>query len=58
MVLPAYQGQRIGSAMMEAAMAELRKVGRSGAFVGLFTGKPGFYERLGFRLDGGMHTTL
>jgi catechol 2,3-dioxygenase-like lactoylglutathione lyase family enzyme/GNAT superfamily N-acetyltransferase len=58
MVLPAYQGQRIGSAMMEAAMAELRKLGRGGAFVGLFTGKPGFYERFGFRLDGGMHTTL
>lgn len=58
MVLPAYQGQRIGSAMMETALAELRKTGRSGAFVGLFTGKPGFYERLGFRLDGGMHTTL
>jgi catechol 2,3-dioxygenase-like lactoylglutathione lyase family enzyme/GNAT superfamily N-acetyltransferase len=58
MILPEYQGQKIGSAMMEAAMAELRRIGKRGAFVGLFTAKTGFYERFGFRLDGGMHTTL
>lgn len=58
MVLPSYQGQKIGSAMMEAAMAELRKMGPKNAFVGLFTGKPAFYERFGFVRDGGMHAGL
>ncbi|HEY7086438.1 MAG TPA: GNAT family N-acetyltransferase [Tepidisphaeraceae bacterium] len=58
MVMPHYQGQKIGSAMMEAAMAELRRMGPKGAFVGLFTGKPAFYERFGFVRDGGMHAGL
>src|SRR6185436_16421082 len=48
MVLPEVQGQKIGSAIMEMALAELRKIGPKGAFVGLFTGRPAFYERLGF----------
>ena len=57
-VKPAYQSQKIGSAMMETAMAELRKVGPKGAFVGLFTPKPIFYERLGFARGIGMHMPL
>jgi GNAT superfamily N-acetyltransferase/catechol 2,3-dioxygenase-like lactoylglutathione lyase family enzyme len=57
-VLPEYQGQKIGTAMMEATLAELRKIGPSGAFVGLFTGKRAFYERLGFVAEGGMHRPL
>lgn len=56
MVMPDYQGQKIGTAMLEAAMAELRRIGPRGAMVGLFTGKPKFYERLGFREGGGMLT--
>lgn len=58
MVMPAYQGQKIGTAMMEAAMAELRRVGPKGAFVGLFTGKPKFYHRVGFRDGGGMMSSI
>ena len=45
--------------MMETALAELRRQKvYEGAFVGLFTGKPEFYERVGFRRDGGMHLSL
>ena len=60
MVRPSHQGQKIGRAMVETALAELRGTGaREGAFVGLFTGKPGFYEQLGFKRDsGGMHRPL
>jgi GNAT superfamily N-acetyltransferase len=54
MVLPEYQNQKIGSAMMEAVMAWLRQNAQSGTFVGLFTGKPAFYERYGFESGGGM----
>ncbi len=58
-VRPSHQGQKIGAAMTEAALAELRRIGApDGAFVGLFTAKPGFYERLGFRKDTGMHRSL
>jgi GNAT superfamily N-acetyltransferase/uncharacterized glyoxalase superfamily protein PhnB len=57
-VTPPHQSQKIGSAIMEAALAELRKIGPKGAFVGLFTGKPHFYERLGFVKDIGMHLAL
>jgi ribosomal protein S18 acetylase RimI-like enzyme len=53
-----YQGQRIGSAMIEAALTELRKIAKKGSFVGLFTMKPAFYERLGFVNGGGMHLPL
>ena len=35
-------------------MAELRRRAPSGAYVGLFTGKPTFYERFGFGEGGGM----
>jgi GNAT superfamily N-acetyltransferase/predicted enzyme related to lactoylglutathione lyase len=59
MVRPSHQGQKIGAAMVDAALTELRRTGaREGAFVGLFTGKPGFYERLGFKKDVGMHRAL
>jgi len=54
MVMPAHQGQKIGTAIMEAATNELRRIGPKGAFVGLFTGKRAFYERLGFCDGGGM----
>lgn len=58
-VRPSHQGQKIGSAMVDAALTELRRRGApDGAFVGLFTGKPGFYERLGFKKDFAMHRAL
>ena len=57
-VIPEYQCQKIGSALMERALVELRKIGPKGAFVGLFTPKPIFYERLGFQKDIGMHIAL
>ncbi len=46
-VLPEWQGQRIGTAMMEAALDVIREES-PGANVHLFTYKHGFYERLGF----------
>jgi GNAT superfamily N-acetyltransferase len=46
-VLPDWQGQRIGTAMMEAALEIVREVS-PGANVYLFTFKHEFYERLGF----------
>lgn len=58
MVAPELQGQRIGSAMMERVMGWLRRTAPKGAYVGLFTGKPGFYERYGFTAGGGMSMTL
>lgn len=58
MVLPSHQGQKIGTRMMEAALDELRKIAKPGTFVGLFTGKPGFYRSLGFHGEGGLHRSL
>lgn len=46
-VLPGWQGQRIGSAMMKEALEMIREAS-PGAFVFLFTFKHEFYERLGF----------
>ncbi len=57
-VLPAYQKQKIGSALLEQTLAELRKIGPKAAFVGLFTVKHGFYERIGFVKDVAMHLSL
>jgi uncharacterized glyoxalase superfamily protein PhnB/N-acetylglutamate synthase-like GNAT family acetyltransferase len=54
-VRPEHQGRRIGATLLEAALREIRGRARPGAFVGLFTGKPGFYETLGFKSGGGMH---
>ena len=58
-VRPRYQGQKIGTAMVETLLAEMRRRGApQGAFVGLFTSKYGFYESLGFKKDLGMHMAL
>ena len=57
-VRPSHQGQKIGSALMQAIMTELRRRALPGAFVGLFTGKPEFYERLGFSRGIGMYIGL
>ena len=54
-VMPSHQNQRIGTALIETAIQWLRTSAPGGAFVGLFTTKPGFYERLGFLKDIGMH---
>jgi catechol 2,3-dioxygenase-like lactoylglutathione lyase family enzyme len=54
-VRPAYQGQKIGTAVLERMLAEIRRTEPHAQFIGLFTGKPAFYERLGFVKDGGMH---
>jgi predicted N-acetyltransferase YhbS len=58
MVLPELQHQHIGSAMMEAVMAWLKRAAPKGAFIGLFTGKPAFYERYGFQSGHGMSICL
>ena len=50
-VRPQYQSQRIGSAMLERALSHLRQNGPSGSLVYLFTYKPSFYEKLGFRSE-------
>ena len=57
-VVPEHQGQKIGTALMETLLAELRRIGPKGAFVGLFALKTGFYEQLGFVCDSGMHIPL
>jgi GNAT superfamily N-acetyltransferase/predicted enzyme related to lactoylglutathione lyase len=58
-VKPRYQGQKIGTAMVETALAEMRRRGApQGAFIGLFTATYGFYERLGFKKDLAMHLAL
>jgi len=49
-VLPEWQGQRIGTAMIEAALDLVREES-PGAFVYLFTFKPEFYERIGFTTE-------
>lgn len=46
-VLPAWQGQRIGTAMIKEALDIVRE-DSPGAFVYLFTFNPKFYERVGF----------
>lgn len=45
-VLPARQGQGIGSALIRRALEEVRRPGASGV---VLVGDPGFYERFGFR---------
>jgi uncharacterized glyoxalase superfamily protein PhnB/GNAT superfamily N-acetyltransferase len=57
-VVPEHQGQKIGTALMETLLSELRRIGSKGAFVGLFALKAGFYEKLGFVCDSGMHRPL
>ena len=53
--MPSHQNQRIGTALVETAIRWLCASVPGGAFVGLFTTKPAFYERLGFLKDIGMH---
>jgi GNAT superfamily N-acetyltransferase len=50
MVLPAYQRQGIGTALMEAVMGHFRRATPRQSSMGLFTGRnlAGFYERHGF----------
>jgi GNAT superfamily N-acetyltransferase len=50
MVLPSYQKQGIGSALVEAVMAHVQRAAPHLALVGLFTGRnlAGFYGRWGF----------
>lgn len=58
-VRPSHQGQKIGSAMLERTLEELRRSGApQGAFVGLFASKTRFYEQAGFKQDIGMHLAL
>lgn len=45
-VEPELQGQRIGSALIEAGILRLKKIGASGC---ILTGDPHFYSRFGFR---------
>jgi GNAT superfamily N-acetyltransferase/uncharacterized glyoxalase superfamily protein PhnB len=58
MVRPDDQGKLVGSELMRTAIAHLRTLAPTGTFVGLFSGKPAFYERLGFQNDGGLHRPL
>lgn len=58
MVRPVDQQRRVGSAMLDAAIAHLRTLAPAGSFVGLFSTKPAFYERVGFQNDGGCHRAL
>jgi putative acetyltransferase len=44
-VLPAHQGRGVGSALMRAVLAELRRIGAAGC---LLVGDPRFYARFGF----------
>jgi ribosomal protein S18 acetylase RimI-like enzyme/predicted enzyme related to lactoylglutathione lyase len=58
-VRPSHQGQKIGTAMVDRTLEELRRHGAPpGSFVGLFTGRPGFYEKVGFSQSGGMSRAL
>jgi putative acetyltransferase len=50
-VLPAYQGQGVGSRLMREALSALRE---SGAFGCVVLGEPGFYGRFGFRAEPGL----
>ena len=58
MVMPEFQHQRIGSALMESVMGWLKREAPKGAYIGLFTGKPAFYERYGFQSGNGMSLCL
>jgi uncharacterized glyoxalase superfamily protein PhnB len=57
-VMPEYQNRRIGAALVETAMKWIRSTAPRGAFVGLFTIKPAFYERFDFKEGVGMHQKI
>ncbi len=48
-VSPDEQGRRLGTALVETALAEARQAGASALFCHARLGQAGFYERLGFR---------
>ena len=50
-VWPDRQGQGIGSALMQAALAELQQLGAMGCVV---LGEPGYYSRFGFAVHAGL----
>ncbi|CAI3804851.1 hypothetical protein GLGCALEP_03730 [Pseudomonas sp. MM221] len=50
-VLPGWQGQGIGSALMQAALTELQKQGAAGCVV---LGDPAYYSRFGFIAEAGL----
>ena len=50
-VWPDRQGQGIGSALMQAALAELQQLGAMGCVV---LGDPGYYSRFGFAVHPGL----
>ena len=54
-VLPAFQRQGIGSALVEAGLAELRSRGAEGC---VLVGDPHFYERFGFAPGPGSSTRV
>ena len=47
-VLPKYQGQGIGSSLIQVALRQLRSGGAAGCVV---LGEPSYYGRFGFRAD-------
>lgn len=47
-VTPERQGQRVGTQLMEHALAELRTLGAAGCVV---LGEPGYYSRFGFNAE-------
>ncbi len=49
MVHPGYQGSRIGSTMVEAALAELKQRGFIKVLLTAIPGKEEFYGRMGFK---------
>jgi len=50
-VLPAWQGQGVGSGLMHAAMQRLRELGAGGC---VLLGDPAYYGRFGFRAEPGL----
>ena len=50
-VAPDRQGQGIGTTLMKAALAELRRLGGAGCVV---LGSPGYYGRFGFKAHAGL----
>jgi len=50
-VCPSRQGQGIGSTLMKAALAELKRLGGAGCVV---LGEPGYYGRFGFKAHPGL----
>lgn len=57
-VRPSRQRHGVGAALIERALSELRERVGPGVFVGLFTGRHAFYERLGFTTGLAMHRPL